>query len=165
MSQTSDPNVSSSSAIKLTGGCACGKIKYTSTALPTNTQNCYCITCRKISGAPFITFGAIKSSDISWTNKPTSLYSSVIADRAYCADCKTQLYMFYPMDPLVTWITIGSIDEDSVDSELIRPKGHIFVEQKVKWFEITDGERQSKRHHGGFEDEIDEWLQEKGLSF
>ena len=39
---------------KITGGCACGAVRYEATGRPSNTMVCHCRTCRRVTGAPVV---------------------------------------------------------------------------------------------------------------
>lgn len=82
----------------LTGGCQCGNVTYSSSSPPSSFTNCHCQTCRKLSGAPFLTFGAFPSSAITWTSGEESLRKttfSEIAERTHCAGCGSPISMQY----------------------------------------------------------------------
>lgn len=118
----------------LKGGCQCGAIIYTSTSLPSNIVNCHCRTCRRLSGAPFLSFASFPISAITWTSGASSLkktrYSS-FAERAHCSECGSPLYMYYEAGPEELAITAGSIDEASVKGALPKVDHHVFVKESA----------------------------------
>ena len=125
----------------LTGSCQCKHITYSSTSLPTHFTNCYCLTCRKVSGAPFVAFGGFPTSAITWISGYDTLTKtsySKFAERAHCAKCGTPIYMSYKFRPENISITSGSIDEESIKGELPKAVKHIFVEEKAPWYELPD---------------------------
>ena len=145
-SQNDTPN-----SVKLTGSCLCGEVKLSSTALPLAVTLCHCIQCRKMSGSPFLSFGEYENDAVSWTGKtidsepPIKTKASHIqtlgvplAQRAFCSNCGSPLWMKYPCDPQKTHIPLGIIDDDSVRGKLPKPKEHIFLKEKASWWELLD---------------------------
>jgi hypothetical protein len=136
-------NMSSKSKPVLTGGCRCGHITYSSSSPPDEFTNCHCQTCRKLSGAPFLTFARFPTSAITWTSGEESLTKTAysdLADRTHCAGCGSPISMQYKCQPDLISITAGSIDEESVNATLPKVSEHIFVEkgEKAGWYEIPD---------------------------
>jgi len=129
----------------LTGGCQCGHVRYSSLVLPDQLVNCHCHTCRKLCGAPFLTFAGFPINAITWTSGSDSMKRkqySEIADRTHCAECGSPISMAYKSEPDRIWLTAGSIDEKSVKGVLPKAKMHIFVEDGMKagWYDLpVDG--------------------------
>ncbi|KAL0936024.1 glutathione-dependent formaldehyde-activating enzyme [Colletotrichum truncatum] len=83
----------------VTGGCLCGKLRYTAT-LPsthdfvTNAMTCQCTQCRKQSGALFVAFHRVPM--LQWTTSDTSTLAeygaSESAKRGFCSACGSWLY-------------------------------------------------------------------------
>ncbi|KAF2150803.1 hypothetical protein K461DRAFT_280820 [Myriangium duriaei CBS 260.36] len=141
----------------LSGSCACGAVTFTSKALPRNTQCCNCITCRKLSGAPFMAFSDFNIDDVEFSSQGTTIDTkskteasqgsfqtfrlSEIATRGACKSCHSPLTMVYHAHPNYLGITVGSIDEDSLKSDearnSVRPQTHIFGEQQAGWYDIN----------------------------
>ncbi len=60
-----------------TGGCLCGRIRYRATGKPSNEIHCHCETCRRGSGAAFVSSATFRSSDFAFTKgKPARFDSS-----------------------------------------------------------------------------------------
>jgi hypothetical protein len=47
----------------LKGGCFCGRIRYEAAGTPFHETNCHCSICRRISGAPFVTWFSVSRSE------------------------------------------------------------------------------------------------------
>lgn len=55
-------------------------------------------------------------------------------------------------------IAAGTIDDDSVEGDLVPVSAHIFVSQKASWFAIgQDGLKRWDRFTGGYQLKLDEW--------
>jgi hypothetical protein len=49
------------------GSCACGRIKYAGSKMPTSMTNCHCRQCQKLAGAPYLTWAAVERASLTWT--------------------------------------------------------------------------------------------------
>ncbi|TVY60784.1 hypothetical protein LSUE1_G008303 [Lachnellula suecica] len=150
--------------ILFTGGCYCGGVTYTSTALPSHFTNCHCTTCRKLSGAPYLTFGEFPTTSITFQSSSSLKKKSYsdIAERMHCSECGSQISMQYHCEPEVISIAAGSIDEGSVKGKLPKVDQNIFVGQKAGWFELPeDGVRSTETFGSAFLKKIEDW--EKAL--
>ncbi|KAI1944032.1 hypothetical protein LOZ66_000620 [Ophidiomyces ophidiicola] len=129
--------------IVLKGGCACSKIRYTSTAMPEWVHNCLCITCRKASGAPYQTFaGYFLRSAVTWTTEPPKYYrSSDFAKRGFCDECGSSLTFEMDAFPDNISLAAGSFDDWDIvggHNALTKPEGYIYVKQKPVWFDLPN---------------------------
>ncbi|KAH8687826.1 Mss4-like protein [Tricladium varicosporioides] len=115
----------------LMGSCQCGHVTYSSASLPTYFSNCYCTTCRRLSGAPFVTFAQFLTKDITWTSGKDSLTTrsySQIAERCHCAECGSLISMQFKCEQEFISISVGTFNEDSIKGKLPEVTAHIFVE-------------------------------------
>lgn len=152
------------SSVVLRGGCCCGKVQYTSTALPSDIQNCHCIVCRRLSGSAFLTFAdfPVGSVHLDPSDSFQTIHLSDIAERGYCSACGTPMTMKYKCQPDKISIAAGTIDEDSVEGELGQVTAHIFLSQKAGWYTIgEDGLKRWDRFGDDFQSKIDEWEKKK----
>lgn len=124
---TESPN----SATKVKGSCACGKIKFTAEPNLGAMCYCYCTTCRKCSGAPYLPFIECRKDDVHWESPPTQWHKSDSATRGHCSTCGSCIYMIYDSQPDQIWIVAGCIDEGV---KLVKPVSEcIFVAEKPAW--------------------------------
>ena len=97
--------------IMLSGGCQCGAVRYTCTALLDNAHICHCRMCQKAVGGPFAALVGAPQDALIWTRgEPSEYFSSDYAARGFCALCGTPLY-YRGLDAAHTSLTIGSLDE------------------------------------------------------
>lgn len=123
----------------VTGSCRCGAIKYSSTHLALELTNCHCVTCRKLSGGPYLTFGAFPVSSLTFDSKPTALKTteySDIATRTHCRECGSPISMQYKRQPERIWLTAGTFDE--IRGDMGKVEQHIFLREKAPWFEVPE---------------------------
>ena len=167
------------SDIAFAGSCACGRITYKCSSIPTGCAACHCVTCRKTGGASYQTFAVIDGDKIIFHDDKTNttlaglpetskdgieiLSLSKIADRVFCFDCHSPFGMRYEHSPTRHSVTLGSVDEESIRDDEVRkaltPEVHIFTTQKAWWCEGIgkDGLRRCERFTGTFEDDIQAW--------
>ena len=134
------------------GGCLCGKVRYVVDGDIGQVSHCHCAMCRKIHGAAFGTYGAIRTDQFRWTAGEASVKSyrsSAIVERTFCEHCGSTLRCNYSTEPGVYYLTLGTVDGDPG----CRPDIHIFTGSKAPWFEITDAVPQFDTWADGREDD------------
>ncbi len=143
------------------GGCACGRIQYTSTAIPDDMSNCHCQTCRKLGGGPFLTFASVPTMSIHWLNNPPDLWKrSNTAERGFCSKCGSTLSMQYYCQMDRFSLTASSIEESKLP--LRRASEHIFVKEKAALFDVPDdGAERFQGMPPELEAMMDKWLKDR----
>ena len=97
---------------QMTGGCQCGRVRYTARIEGDEAYLCHCRMCRRATGGVSIAFRNVKRADVSWTTEPDHYASSPIARRGFCSACGTPLTFEYEGSPDMD-LTIGSFDDPS----------------------------------------------------
>jgi hypothetical protein len=142
----------------ITGGCECGRIRYTVQEATKDVAWCYCKQCQRVSGAPFIAFATYDSSNVTWTHDPDVFVSSDIGERDYCKDCGSTLGMRYYFQPYKLAIALGTVDNRCDVSK--GPSIHIFLKDKPMWFNVPDdGAKQYQTHQtdNDFSQKLEQW--------
>jgi hypothetical protein len=122
--------------MKIEGGCLCGAIRYRALADPYDVTHCHCSSCRKASGAPFVTWFSVDRDKFSFiAGKPTSYASSANVVRTFCSQCGTALTYQRTDVPDAIDITVGSMD----DPAAITPEDHTWTERQLPWIVLADG--------------------------
>lgn len=94
----------------ITGGCLCGGVRFRLRSLPADVAHCHCVTCRRASGAPFVTWATLPRADVAITGgAPRPFRSSRHATRWFCPDCGSQLFLDDDSEMTVD-IAAGSLD-------------------------------------------------------
>ena len=138
-----------SDAVKITGGCLCGAVRYESTKMPTDADRidpaldagaatCHCRMCQKA-------LGVLRHSErlfdfhgmdfgIRVANR--SFYrSSEIRERGFCSNCGTSILTRVNADISdVFTVTSATLD----DPNAFPPKGHYGVESQLHWLKLDD---------------------------
>ena len=112
-----------------TGGCQCGAVRYALFAEPVNPHVCHCRMCQKAFGGYFAPLAAVPLADFAWLKgTPGVFHSSQAAERGFCRDCGTPLYMKEDGDPRYE-IATGTLD----DPELAPPSHQVGIESELSW--------------------------------
>ena len=119
---------------EVTGGCACGRIRYTLRIDDDEAYLCHCRMCQRATGGVSIAFKNVKKADVSWEREPDWYKSSPIAQRPYCRECGTSLGFAFP-DSENMDVTVGSLDDPS----RYRPKHHFGAESLHRAWINTEG--------------------------
>ena len=95
----------------MTGGCQCGRIRYTVAVEDDAAYPCHCRMCQRATGGVFAAWKEVARAAVRWdTQEPERFVSSPIARRGFCAACGTSLTYeadgFDEMD-----LAVGSFDE------------------------------------------------------
>ncbi|HWT12392.1 MAG TPA: GFA family protein [Allosphingosinicella sp.] len=139
----------------MTGGCACGRIRYSAAIENDDAYLCHCRMCQRATGGISIAFKNVRKADATWTAEPDWFHSSPIARRPYCGQCGTPLGFEYP-DSANMDLTLGSFDDPS----RFRPKHHFGVESLHRAWLNTEGLPQYRvEDHKGA---VDRWVKAVG---
>jgi hypothetical protein len=76
-------------ATTMTGGCACGRVRYSARIENDDAYLCHCRMCQRATGSVSIAFKNLKQADVTWESQPDWFDSSPIAVRPYCRECGT----------------------------------------------------------------------------
>ena len=119
----------------LTGGCACGAVRYHVARAPIFVNNCHCSLCQKQTGSTsvvnmFVETEAltVQSGDLSEHIVTAGSGGNHIICR--CAACGTAMWSFYPrLGRLGVGVRVGTLDRPGA----VRPDAIIFTESKMPW--------------------------------
>ena len=117
------------------GGCRCGAVRLRASGGPFTVVYCYCVDCRRSSGAPVSLFAGYETGRVDLDREATRSYSSsrgVI--RSFCAACGTPVsYEDRRLEGEI-YLHVGIFD----DPERFEPEAHNWVSQKPLWLKISD---------------------------
>ena len=118
------------------GGCQCGRIRFTTPVDPTEAYLCHCRMCQRATGGFAASFVNVLLSDIAWEGEPDCYASSPIARRPFCARCGTPLGFRFNEGSDKMDLAVGSFD----DTSGFRPKHHFGIESLVheSWLDTAD---------------------------
>ncbi len=119
----------------LTGGCACGQVRYRINDEPLYTYACHCTDCQRTTGSAFVVHSTVAKEDFEIEGEtraailPTS--SGAGYDLHFCTNCGTYVWCIYHVrsDPVLI-VRSGTLD----DAAKLRPQAHIFTRSMQPWF-------------------------------
>jgi len=97
--------------VRMTGGCACGAVRYEAEIASPDAYLCHCRMCQKATGSVSIAFTNVKQADVTWNSGPDWYASSPIARRPYCAKCGTSLGFQFLEGSENMDLTVASFDD------------------------------------------------------
>ena len=118
----------------MTGGCACGKVRFTAEIADDEAYLCHCRMCQRATGSISIAFKNVLKGDVTWDGEPDWYQSSPIARRPYCAACGTSLGFAFP-DSEKMDLTVAAFDDPS----RFRPHHHFGTESMHRAWLDTAG--------------------------
>ena len=100
------------------GGCACGAIRYTSTAEPVLMLHCHCRDCQRASGGPFSSFIIVPKEAFKITKGAPRFHDSPSeaggkTHRGFCAECGSPIVVDADAAPQFSAIRTTSLDDPS----------------------------------------------------
>src|SRR5205823_7774621 len=136
---TKEPSASSGSftmAKKVTGGCACGSIRYQLLDKPMFVHCCHCDDCQRLTGSAFVLNAIIETQAIKLLgDKPVGVpvpRENGPHDIYRCPKCQTALWSDYGRRPVLRFVRVGTLDDPSA----LSPDAHIFIRSKLPWLEL-----------------------------
>lgn len=117
----------------MTGGCQCGRIRYTAAIEDDAAYLCHCGYCRRATGGVSIAFKSVRRDAVIWDGEPDWYQSSPIGKRPFCSACGTPLgYQFVEGGEHMD-LTVGSFDEPGY----FRPTSNCSVETMLDaWVDV-----------------------------
>lgn len=121
--------------LDLTGGCACGAVRFETTGPTRPVIACHCGTCRRTSGHYWAAtqvyesnFKLVEDRGLKW------FQSSQAARRGFCTECGGSLFFQRPETGRIS-LAAGSIDSPTG----LREVEHICVTEAGDYYRIDDG--------------------------
>ena len=145
-----------SEANSMTGGCACGRVRYTASVEPDEAYLCHCRMCQKATGSISIAFVNARLKDVQWHGEPDWYDSSPIASRPYCRECGTSLGFMFKQDSDKMDLTVASFDDPSP----FKPKHHFGAESMHRAWINTDGLPEMRT--GDYQKLVEKWVAATG---
>lgn len=142
--------------VEMTGGCACGRVRYTARIDDYDAYLCHCRMCQRATGSVSIAFKNLKAANVSWESGPEWYDSSPIARRPYCRECGTSLGFRFKEGSENLDLTVASFDDPSP----FEPKHHFGTESIHRAWLNTEGlpETRTDEH----QKLVDKWIEATG---
>ncbi len=124
-----------------TGGCDCGKVRYSLLSAPIFTHCCHCSWCQRETGSAFAVNTMIETKRLAVTGAVPDLVQTPSASGkgqkiARCPDCRLAVWSHYAtLDTKLAFVRVGTLDNPS----RCPPDVHIFTSTKQPWVLIPAG--------------------------
>lgn len=138
------------------GGCACGRVRYTASVEPNEAYLCHCRMCQRSTGSVSIAFVNAKLDALSWEGEPDWYDSSPIAKRPFCSSCGTSLGFIFTKDADKMDLTVASFDDPSP----FKPKHHFGAESMHRAWINTEGLPEYRTDE--YQKLVDKWVEATG---
>lgn len=133
---------------EMSGGCLCGKVRYSANVAPVITLVCHCKNCQRQAGTAFALVvgvpkaalnidGALRTfEDVSTDGNPVH--------RRFCPECGSPIVTDVDAMADLTFIKAGTLD----DTSWLDPTMHLWCESAQPWVRIPDTAKQFQRMPG-----------------
>ena len=124
---------------QMSGGCLCGKVRYSANAEPMFTGVCHCKTCQKESGTAFNVVVALPQAAMSIqgalkTYARTGDSGQEVRNR-FCPDCGSTVAIEPSIMPGAVIIPAGTLD----DTSWLQPSMEIYCDSAQPWVQLGGG--------------------------
>ena len=143
-------------ADQMSGGCACGRVRYKASVEPQEAYLCHCRMCQRSTGSVSIAFVNAKLDAMSWESEPDWYESSPIARRPFCSQCGTSLGFQFREGSDKMDLTVASFDDPSP----FKPKHHFGVESLHRAWINTEGLPEYRTDE--YQALVDRWVEATG---
>ena len=141
---------------QMTGGCACGRVRYTATVDSDDAYLCHCRMCQRATGSVSIAFTNVKAAAVVWELGPDWYESSPIARRPFCRECGTSLGFQFREGSENMDLTVASFDDPS----RFKPKHHFGAESIHRAWLDTEGLPEQRTDQ--YQKLVDKWVDATG---
>ena len=139
----------------MSGGCACGAVRFEAEVDSDEAYLCHCRMCQRATGSVSIAFKNLPQSQVNWLSDPDWYDSSPIARRPFCSACGTSLGFQFKEGPNLD-LTVAAFD----DPARFKPTSHFGTENIHRQWLDTEGlsETRSDEH----QKLVDKWIAATG---
>ena len=121
----------------MTGGCACGRVRYELLSAPMFVHCCHCLDCQRQTGSAFVINALIETDQVRLLEgNPVAVGVPTDSGRPHdiyrCSDCETALWSDYGGRPYLRFVRVGTLDDPSQ----VRPDVHIYTRSKLPWLTL-----------------------------
>jgi len=121
----------------ITGGCLCGKVRYSADVEPAFTGVCHCRNCQKETGSAFAIVVAVPQPALSVQGELKTYEdkgdSGQALFRRFCPECGSTVIDEAAVMPGVVMIQAGTLDDPS----WLKPGMQIFCDSAQPWVQLS----------------------------
>jgi len=127
-------------SVPITGGCACGAIRYSCSSAPLYMGNCHCRHCQQATGSAYFPAVAVMESDFTLLSGEPAWYERTADQghamrRGFCRDCGAPVFLINGANTTVRVLYAGSLDDPS----WYEPSRDIYVASAQPWDVMHEG--------------------------
>jgi hypothetical protein len=132
---------------KVTGGCACGEVRFGFYEPVAFRVACHCRACQYTSGGGPAYVVGVNKAQFRITRGhpaefPTLSEAGHLVTRVFCANCGTHVYSFSEMSPDVCSVKVGALDEPRA----FKPRQHLWTSEAQPWHKTYAFTRRFRRN-------------------
>src|ERR1700751_4180849 len=136
-----------STTTPFTGGCACGAIRYESTAKAVLMLHCHCRDCQRASGGPFSSFVIVTAEGFKLLQGSPRFHASPsekggMTRRGFCPDCGAPVVVKPDAVPQFVAIRSASLDDPS----WFKPQMDVWTCDAHPWDEMNHALAKLKKY-------------------
>ncbi len=117
------------------GSCFCGRVKYRISAPAKFVAHDHCSMCRRIAGAPFVTWCGVPEGQfamVAGEGALSTFASSEHATRQFCSTCGSHLFFRSTRWPGEVHVTLATLDKP----EGLVPMVHVYYSDRAPWLDL-----------------------------
>jgi hypothetical protein len=122
--------------VKITGGCLCGKVRYSADTDPILTAVCHCHNCQKASGSAFTIVVAVPQQTLHLQGELKAYEdtgdSGMSNYRHFCPTCGSRVMDEAGMAPGMLALQVGTLDDPS----WVKPVVEIYCDSAQPWVSL-----------------------------
>ncbi|HEV8678698.1 MAG TPA: GFA family protein [Stellaceae bacterium] len=124
----------------LSGGCACGAVRYRLKSAPMFVHCCHCRDCQRQTGTAFALNALIETDRVELLSGVPAPYAMPTdSGRPHqifrCPSCQTAVWSEYGGLAALRFVRVGTLDEPRA----LAPDVHIYTRSKQPWIVLPDG--------------------------
>lgn len=121
---------------QITGGCLCGKVRYSAEAEPAFVGVCHCRNCQRVSGSAFCTVVGVPQPVLSVQGDLTTFNdkgdSGKTLFRRFCPVCGSTVMEQAEAMPDLVMLAVGTLDDPS----WVKPTMEIYCDSAQPWVQL-----------------------------
>lgn len=121
-----------------TGGCLCGKVRYTFEGDPLLCVTCHCKNCQRQAGSALSVIIGVPEAVVQHEGELTTYNdtgdSGATVRRQFCGTCGSPVFTRVDTPPGMMFIKAGTLD----DTSILKPAFHCYTKSKQDWVDLQD---------------------------
>lgn len=123
--------------MKISGGCLCGKVRYSSDAAPAIVAICHCTHCQRQSGSAFSMNIGVPADQLRVEGDTLATYedtgsSGMPVLRKFCRNCGSPIFSDVKSSLGLSFVKAGTLD----DASWVKPAVQIWGASRQPWATI-----------------------------